>query len=774
MTRTCRALLVVCAVCGAIPGERSALGLRLTEKALHDTSPVEARLACAGNNNDKEPGVVFLTAYPTWGSGTLRGAAMARALDSTTTNWVVSFHKVNTRASASAIRALSDRRGACIFVKTFDPGWRDTHACARVRALVVVDVLDNKLYQKALTSGAPPRADVILTQGPAFARRIAARHDVAAFPLYHQHTNDFGIVRTTGTPLTVGLLAGTPSSMPAPHTVRMLAAVACATSPRIGAFVAICQMSLNRDAAGAFDEHMMRFACRAGTPEREVSHRSHTRGANAGQRQWHEGVFVQSVDVALQWPDTLKSGPISTSLATRHRPPTRLLYWMSHGVPVVFHAAYENYVAIAEAAGYTLPEGTIPAANDTASMTRVLSAIVDDLAAFKLLRDRGLVAARATTTDAAARRLAIAICATRWPRLMVKAGSCDAATPLVANITTYLIVSSARGGTSTGRGASRRIWRSPRDALDRRSLIIYHDGPLKDSDLKRTGACLRDVFASDGRINALQGRNSSVEQTYLKIGAWEPYEGSLVTQSAKILVRKVAAIADALRRAPDNVTVVWVDGDVVLQRALDARFLGFCKRFDVVYTAFRGRAANTLGLGDTSWRVESGVIAFTANARSRALAEAAMQVYDGALLSIITRCASKRPHSECAEPWLARNLFMNDVYVWALLLHGSHRNSSLLRDLIPSFCHFATILRQGWFTPSARGNGARGGALASSWPYVAPFNLTDFARHFMKRGTYSHLRTRAHAAPSKIPAHLSVGRFATRPLFVADQDVDLE
>jgi len=91
MTRTCRALLVVCAVCGAIPGERSALGLRLTETALHDTSPVEARLACAGNNNDKEPGVVLLTAYPTWGSGTLRGAAMARALDSTTTNWVVSF-----------------------------------------------------------------------------------------------------------------------------------------------------------------------------------------------------------------------------------------------------------------------------------------------------------------------------------------------------------------------------------------------------------------------------------------------------------------------------------------------------------------------------------------------------------------------------------------------------------------------------------------------------------------------------------------------------------
>lgn len=200
--------------------------------------------------------------------------------------------------------------------------------------------------------------------------------------------------------------------------------------------------------------------------------------------------------------------------------------------------------------------------------------------------------------------------------------------------------------------------------------------------------CFLDLFLAEPRALALQGADGNIEALYRENGAWEPVEKKLVIQSGKLLCRKVAAIKHAVHAAPDGVVVVWTDMDVRFQKPLNGAFAAFVREFDVTYCPFLGREMMR-GLDDPFWRIESGVFIIVANARTRALTAAALELYDGGILAITRACEARGvTEPECAEPWLFRNLFLNDIYVWALLLHGAHRDSKLLREFVPSFPGF--------------------------------------------------------------------------------------
>lgn len=211
-----------------------------------------------------------------------------------------------------------------------------------------------------------------------------------------------------------------------------------------------------------------------------------------------------------------------------------------------------------------------------------------------------------------------------------------------------------------------------------------------------------DLFVAEPSVLAMQRPEGAIESFYAAMGAWEPVEKRLRLQSGKLLARKVAAIKHAVHSVPNGTVIVWTDVDVVFLRPLDGEFTEFVAKHDVTYCPMQGRNLGTLGLDDPRWRVESGVMAFHVNARTRALTSAALELYDGGTLRVATACrdraAAGQPEPECSETWLRDNVFLNDIYVWALLLHGAHRNSTLLRELVPSFSEFSEGLEQAWFT----------------------------------------------------------------------------
>ena len=211
--------------------------------------------------------------------------------------------------------------------------------------------------------------------------------------------------------------------------------------------------------------------------------------------------------------------------------------------------------------------------------------------------------------------------------------------------------------------------------------------------------CRDDIFAAEPRLLPLMRNDSLISSFYDKVGAWEPLQGALSYQTGKTLVRKVAAVYHALHSLPYGTIVLWCDFDSMLLTTLEEpAFQEFLSRHDFAYIPMRGKshAFWTKSPFDMPWLIESGVMAFTVNARSRALAAAALQLYEGGMLNLREVCARKLPPADCGEPWLETNLFLNDVYVWTLLAHGLHHNSSLLRKHIPSF-HRALGLRQAWF-----------------------------------------------------------------------------
>jgi len=130
---------------------------------------------------------------------------------------------------------------------------------------------------------------------------------------------------------------------------------------------------------------------------------------------------------------------------------------------------------------------------------------------------------------------------------------------------------------------------------------------------------------------------SPIDAFYAARGTIEPFEGNMQRHgisSAKLLVRKVAAMAyaQALARIEGTRIVLWADADVEFIKLPDDRFLQFVGGRDVTYTPFEpGQAHPRIerGLLGVSWRVESGLMAFSASDNAIGLVSSALDLYEG-------------------------------------------------------------------------------------------------------------------------------------------------
>lgn len=119
----------------------------------------------------------------------------------------------------------------------------------------------------------------------------------------------------------------------------------------------------------------------------------------SSQRKFHDVSWVDDIDVALLWP------PNRRARTLLHRPPTRMLWWWSHGVPTILFP-YAAYIETAVNFGYALPDGTFPVADTPARVTAVLGALIAQPTARQSLAATGIhVVREAFAPEAIAARM---------------------------------------------------------------------------------------------------------------------------------------------------------------------------------------------------------------------------------------------------------------------------------------------------------------------------------------------------------------------------------
>jgi len=185
----------------------------------------------------------------------------------------------------------------------------------------------------------------------------------------HQHTNVGGWrVRKPVASLRpvrkIGILAGNRMNKPSENETLQLATAACDIA---GASLVV----INENKVGGRRATITTYTCdRRRTlvlPPRNTHGQNPSRsqlGKDCGklknapttcfsmssQAFYHDVPWIDEIDVALLWP----SQQNYRSNELEARPPTRMLFWWSHGVPTIFYP-FAAYVEVARAAGYELP-----------------------------------------------------------------------------------------------------------------------------------------------------------------------------------------------------------------------------------------------------------------------------------------------------------------------------------------------------------------------------------------------------------------------------------
>ena len=352
------------------------------------------------------------------GSAVLRGVHQAQAV-----NDLAARDKCSSwRAFHTDVKGLSRYKHhnvhACLLVKNID---NSTVAWCKDRgATVFYDVLDNLEALHQLRTLSPDHhmperfdVDVVLTQTQKLANNLGAHR---AATLYHHQTNPGVVVpleRTKAKACLVGFLAGNYHNMPNEKTFKTLkhAMWAAAARRRQPIVFRVVNQGIN-----VHDSTHLSYSdsippqsgrgrkkgalCTGAPPQRKGSYEA------TPQAIFHNDRAITAVDIALLWP------PDSTA-ETLERPPTRLLYWLSHGVPAVVFGGYQSYAEIATAHNYSYLDpatgkARLPLVQSAEGVEQVVSDLLQSATARLQLRKVGLeIAAQYSTVEVARRLIAI-------------------------------------------------------------------------------------------------------------------------------------------------------------------------------------------------------------------------------------------------------------------------------------------------------------------------------------------------------------------------------
>ena len=324
--------------------------------------------------------------------------------------------------------------------------------------------------------------------------------------------------------------------------------------------------------------------------------------------------------------------------------------------------------------------------------------------------------------------------------------------------------------------------------LEMRLLVLYDPDPtISPSSIPANTPLVHsaNLFDVVPELALYMAKHSPLERWYAQRGGFVEPAGSEMLIVSKLLIRKVAAIHYALSRAlaggdptfdgRSTRMILWADADIEFRHPLDAAFFRFALLHDVSYVPARPGGKSFEGMfaahlkahlathsetqanmsaggsdsfsrrifSDAGWYLESGVMTFAVNERSLAFVSAAVELYEGGLLHVAHHCGCARytpdrkgspmPCSGGCPPFVARNLFSNDIFVWSMVAHiaSSSSSSSSSRRLIPNAAccleQGGTAATMGWlpFHTSTLMRGATA--------FTAPWSLDHYAHHHTVR-----------------------------------------
>ena len=252
-----------------------------------------------------------------------------------------------------------------------------------------------------------------------------------------------------------------------------------------------------------------------------------------------------------------------------------------------------------------------------------------------------------------------------------------------------VLVTSTSASAYANAERHKSLWDKPSPAplwlFHEDSWARMHSQPTRASiGLPVAAACFTDIFEAEPWLFGAVGRGGPIDNFYAFAGDMEPCDQPLAIKSGKLLVRKVASMHHAVRALRNGTLVVWLDIDVTFNQAPDEDFARFASQYDVSFipittnkvkgVPIRTYQVNFKGLDSPYWRLESGVVAFRVGAGALKLLSRAIDLYTGGLLRLARRCLSGRHAAEppCTAPWLRRNVYLDDIFLFSLVLHEAH------------------------------------------------------------------------------------------------------
>jgi len=241
----------------------------------------------------------------------------------------------------------------------------------------------------------------------------------------------------------------------------------------------------------------------------------------------------------------------------------------------------------------------------------------------------------------------------------------------------------------------------------------------------------KDIFEAQPWVRTAVDRGGPIDQFYTYAGDMEPTEQPLKEKTGKLMVRKVAAMIDAVSTVAEGTVVIWLDTDVNMNEVPKGKFLNFVKSHDISYVPFTAdrqwnqhpHRPDFTDIESPYWRIESGIIALVANDATKLFLEEAKQWYMGGLLEKAKLCEASSKVGDCKQIWFQRNVFLNDIFAFSLLLHKNKHS-----------------LKQGWFWygASPRCGAAQGEykylyshTCQAQTEYTSTFNLEEYFLHFV-------------------------------------------
>ena len=220
-------------------------------------------------------------------------------------------------------------------------------------------------------------------------------------------------------------------------------------------------------------------------------------------------------------------------------------------------------------------------------------------------------------------------------------------------------------------------------------LLVYHEDDLPDLELNTT--CKIDLRKEYSWLEyELTDERSGLNRYYNLSGFWDPCFIPRVgsTKVGHVLMLKVGAINHAIQSAATGQIVFWIDTDVSFREPLSLSVLNWLAARDITYIPFLLGKRQRLNLSltggtkeilksDGRWRVETGLYALTANDRTRAFTKKALELYRGGMYQLAQRCFQKDPFC-MKQDRIKYHVFLNDIFVYAILIHSDLHNDSSL------------------------------------------------------------------------------------------------